>query len=60
VEHRRRFGDGTLAQEREVLAIDALTRLGRETNAGDRAARFHSRWPRSAHRRRIDVILGGG
>ena len=55
-EHVRRFGDGALAQEREVVAIDALSRLARHDEASARAARFHTRWPRSAHRRRIDVL----
>ena len=56
-EHRARFPDGALAQEREVLAIDALARSGRTDEARRRAAAFRRRWPRSAHRRRIDVIL---
>lgn len=57
-EHARRFGVGTLGQEREVVAIDALHRLGRDADARSRADAFTARWPRSAHRRRIDVILG--
>lgn len=57
-EHRRRFGDGTLAQEREVVAIDALVRLGRRVEARARAAELHRRWPRSAHGRRVDVLVG--
>lgn len=56
-EHERRFGPGTLAQEREVVAIDALDRLGRDAEARARAEAFRTRWPRSAHLRRIDVIL---
>lgn len=56
-EHRRRFGDGVLAQEREVVAIDALVRLGREAEARERAEAFHRRWPRSAHGRRVDVLV---
>lgn len=56
-EHRRRFGDGVLAQEREVVAIDALVRLGREAEARGRAEAFHRRWPRSAHGRRVDVLV---
>lgn len=56
-EHERRFGLGTLGQEREVVAIDALHRLGRDDAARARAASFRERWPRSAHLRRIDVIL---
>ncbi|HJL18957.1 MAG TPA: hypothetical protein RMH99_25065, partial [Sandaracinaceae bacterium LLY-WYZ-13_1] len=56
-EHRRRFGEGTLGQEREVVAIDALSRLGRDVEARRRAAAFRARWPGSAHLRRLDVIL---
>lgn len=56
-EHERRFGLGTLGQEREVVAIDALDRLGRDDAARARAASFRERWPRSAHLRRIEVIL---
>ncbi len=56
-QHRRRFGEGTLAQEREVVAIDALVRLGRGADARARADAFRARWPRSAHLRRIDVLV---
>ena len=56
--HRRRFGDGgVLAQEREVVAIDALVRLDRRAEARRRADRFATRYPTSAHRRRIEVIV---
>jgi hypothetical protein len=55
--HRRRFGEGTLGPEREVLAIDALARLGRGEEARARAGRFRARWPGSPHLRRIEVIL---
>lgn len=57
-EHARRFGDGTLAQEREVVAIEALVALARMPDARARAARFAVRWPRSAHARRLAVVLG--
>ncbi|MCB9593246.1 MAG: hypothetical protein H6719_10990 [Sandaracinaceae bacterium] len=56
-EHERRFGPGTLAQEREVVAIDALHRLGRDPEARTRAAAFRRQWPRSAHLRRLEVLL---
>lgn len=56
-QHARRFPDGALAQEREVIVIDALVRLDRAPDAEARARRFDARWPSSAHRRRIDVIL---
>jgi hypothetical protein len=57
-EHGRRFPDGILAQEREVLAVTALARLGRIDEARARAGAFHRRWPSSAHGRRIDALLG--
>ena len=57
-EHARRFEDGTLAQEREVVAIEALVALSRLPEARARAERFAARWPRSAHARRLAVILG--
>lgn len=57
-DHRRRFGAGSLEQEREVVAIEALTRLGRSAAARARMDAFTARWPRSAHRRRLEVIVG--
>ena len=57
-EHARRFADGTLAQEREVVAIEALAALSRSAEARARAERFTARWPRSAHARRLAVVLG--
>jgi len=56
-EHLQRFGSGALAQEREVIAIGALVRLGRMTEARARAERFHALYPTSAHGRRVDVLL---
>lgn len=57
-EHARRFPRGMLAQEREVLAIEALARLGRRDAAQQRARRFHARWPGSSHARRVDALAG--
>jgi hypothetical protein len=56
-EHARRFADGTLAQEREVLAIGALSRLGHRDLAAARARRFIERYPDSAHRVRLAAEL---
>jgi hypothetical protein len=47
---------GVLAQEREVLAIEALYRLRRGAEAERRASRFESRWPSSAQIRRVQVL----
>jgi outer membrane protein assembly factor BamD (BamD/ComL family) len=56
--HAAQFPDGSLSQEREVVAIQALLALGRPEDARARAARFAQRWPGSAHLRRIEVLLG--
>jgi hypothetical protein len=58
-EHARRFPRGALAQERDVLAIDALVQLGRKTEAASRAAQFVARYPGSAYRARIEAIAAG-
>lgn len=59
-DHQRRFRPGTLVQEREVIAIDALLRLGQRSAAEERAARFRQQFPASVHRRRVEVLLGVG
>ena len=59
-QHRRRFSHGLLEQEREVLAIDALVRLGRRRAARARAARFHRRFPDSALGSRVRSLVEDG
>jgi hypothetical protein len=59
-EHELRFPFGALAQEREVIAIQALLRLARRSEAEARATRFRAQYPGSAHARRIDVLLSDG
>jgi hypothetical protein len=56
--HAARFPHGALAQEREVLAIEALLRLDRHDDARLRAGRFYRDFPRSAHRARIEALVG--
>ena len=56
-QHRARFPRGALTQEREILAITALVKLGRKSEATDRAARFRSAYPGSAYLRQIDRLL---
>lgn len=51
--HRARFPKGLLAQEREVIAIEALERLGRKDAADARAAEFERRYRGSVHRPRL-------
>ncbi|HEY3496085.1 MAG TPA: hypothetical protein VGK73_15410 [Polyangiaceae bacterium] len=57
-DHERKFPGGAFAQEREVVAIDALLLLGRRAEAQARADRFHRQWPDSVHGRRVDVLFG--
>jgi hypothetical protein len=46
-EHERRYPNGLLVQEREVMAVRALALLGRSEEARARADRFRSRFPSS-------------
>jgi hypothetical protein len=55
--HAARYPHGALAQEREVIAIEALLRLGRSDEAHLRAARFERDYPRSAHLPRIEALM---
>jgi hypothetical protein len=59
-EHERLFPQGLLAQEREVIAIEALVRAGALEAARARADGFVRRFPRSAHRRRVEALVGAG
>jgi hypothetical protein len=52
--HAAQFPHGLLSQEREVIAISALRRLGRTTEAEARAARFDALYPKSAHQHAVD------
>ena len=55
--HAARFPGSALGQEREVLAIDALVRLGRVSEARARAAAFAARFPTSAHLHRLEALV---
>ncbi len=55
--HRREFADGILAEEREVLAVEALAALGRRVEAEQRAHQFRAQWGQSPYRARIDAAL---
>ncbi|MFT3770425.1 MAG: hypothetical protein QM820_33780 [Minicystis sp.] len=57
-EHRDGFGDGQLAAERELLAIEALARQGRGEEARARARAFQARFPVSPYAARVARILG--
>ena len=53
-QHRARFPNGVLTQEREVIAIEALRRLHRSSEADQRATGFTKAFPGSAHQRMVD------
>lgn len=56
-QHRAWYPRGMLVQEREVIAIEALQRLGRKAEASARAARFLKAFPASAHRSKIESLV---
>jgi hypothetical protein len=56
-EHARLFRTGALEQEREMIAIDALLRLGQRAEAAQRAKRFQAQYPGSAHARRLSTLF---
>ncbi len=56
--HRSRYPSGVLAQEREVIAIEALKRLGRADEAARRSGDFSNRYPGSAYGRKLDASTG--
>jgi hypothetical protein len=57
-QHRSRFPYGVLGQEREVIAIEALKRLGRGAEAERRASDFARRYPGSAYSKKLDAGSG--
>lgn len=48
-QHKQRFAHGQFAQEREMLAIQALVALGQNDRAAARARAFARRYPDSSH-----------
>lgn len=57
-EHAQRFPSSAFAQEREVIAIEALVKTGRKAEAKKRVERFKARFPGSGHTRRLDTLVG--
>jgi len=53
---RTRFPDGTLAQEREALTIEALWRSGQTAAARQRAETFARTYPGSPHAARVQQL----
>lgn len=56
--HRRLYPRGLLVQEREVIAIDALARLGKARAAEQRGSAFRNEQPHSIHELRLREVLG--
>jgi hypothetical protein len=54
----REFPSGALAQERAVIAIEALVQLGRTDEARAHAQTFFQVFPGSAHGPRVAALLG--
>ncbi|MET0391069.1 MAG: hypothetical protein ABW321_34170 [Polyangiales bacterium] len=52
-EHAKRYPNGRLVPEREVLTIEALRALGRTEEAETRANQFRARYPGSFHLKRL-------
>lgn len=58
-EHRRLYPHGALSQEREVITIEALTRLGRTGEAHAKAKDFEKRYPDSAQKSKVGATVEG-
>jgi hypothetical protein len=56
-EHERRYPNGRLAEEREVLRVRALVGLGRGGEARQTASKFRHQFPRSVLLRKVDDML---
>lgn len=55
--HKQLYPQGSLAQEREVIAIEALSRLDKKSSAHERADAFSEKYPESAHQKKVDTSL---
>lgn len=58
-EHERLFRQAVLVPERELIAVEALARLGRPTDARRRARALLARHPGTLYEERVERILGG-
>ena len=56
-EHEKQFPRGRLAEERELLAIQALVQAGRTSDAEARAKRFHAAYPSSLYGSAVDALV---
>ncbi len=56
--HQRELGaNGLLVQEREVIAIEALVKLGRAAEAKARAEKFKKAFPTSTHLLKVESLV---
>jgi hypothetical protein len=55
--HSSRFSAPTLTEEAQALQVEALARLGRESDALRSAHVFFARYPETPYRRRIERVL---
>ena len=58
--HRREFPHGALELERELMAVDALLKLGQRQEAHRRAAQLRAQAPGSIYEQRLTRLLGQG
>jgi hypothetical protein len=56
-QHAALYPAGALAQERDVIAVEALSRLGRRDEAHAAAQAFLAQHPDSPHRGRVESLL---
>ena len=56
--HATEFQGGALVQEREMLAIEALLKLGKTPEARLKAEEFRRKYPTSSHLLRLDALVG--
>jgi hypothetical protein len=55
-QHRVQFARGAMVQERELIAISALARLGRHAAVLARAAQFERDFPNSPYRKQVTAL----
>jgi hypothetical protein len=56
-EHRTRFPEGLMAEEREAMAIEALVSAGQYAEARSRADAFRARSPASLFMATVDSAI---
>ncbi|MBN2196042.1 MAG: outer membrane protein assembly factor BamD [Polyangiaceae bacterium] len=57
-DYRREFPNGALAPDAEVVALEALAKLGERAEVARRAARFLARYPNDPHAGRAKRLAG--